>query len=128
MNPGPPIIQLFRKTEIWNTLNQTLEEMTEKFSIPAEVTNKINERFDQVIANELEKSNMTNKTSIKANLDTYNNTDSIWIFSLSGVQIKTENESLACDRMKILACDKSQLEDGKKKKADSKKRQSKKKK
>ncbi len=48
MNPNTPIISLFRQTEIWNTLNKTLEEMTNKFSLQSEVTNKINEKFDQV--------------------------------------------------------------------------------
>jgi hypothetical protein len=59
MNQGPPIIQLFRKTEIWNALNQTLEEMTEKFSLPSEVTNKINEKFDQVSINSASSDNST---------------------------------------------------------------------
>lgn len=41
-------VQLYRKTAIGEALSETLEEMTDKFSITPEIANKISEKFDQV--------------------------------------------------------------------------------
>jgi len=106
-------LALYRKTVIGQTLSETLDEMISKHLISREISEKILEKFDQVILKHLE-TQKTNKSSIKAHLDNYNNNDAVWTFYLSHAVIKTEHETINSDHMKIVACDKRNLENNNK--------------
>jgi len=102
-------LALYRKTTIGVSLSETLDEMISKHMITREISEKILEKFDQVILKQLECQKI-NKSSIKARLDNYNNNDAVWTFYLSQVTIKTEHETVNSDHLKIVACDKRNLE------------------
>ena len=121
-------LSLFRNMVIGETLKATLEEMIEKNMITRYESERIFEKFDQVFPSififltqqvmikSLEGSK-TNKTTIKvslswsciikqAQIDTYNNSESIWTFHLKNASVRTDHETITCERLKIVTTDK----------------------
>jgi len=96
--------ELYRKSSIGMSLTDALDELVTNGTISPLLAVKVLMQFDKSM-NDALSTKVKVKTSFKGHLHTYRFCDNVWTFILENASFKTDNDVLAVDRVKIVACD-----------------------
>ncbi|CAD5122696.1 DgyrCDS11106 [Dimorphilus gyrociliatus] len=105
--------QMYRKTTLGNTLQESLDDLITMNQITPNLALKVLQQFDRAINSALSQ-RVRNRTNFKGHLNTYRFCDNVWTFVLDDVEFKDamiENGNI--ERLKIVACDAKSSQGGK---------------
>ncbi len=99
--------ELYRGTTLGSALTEALDELVREKKLTPALALQVLREFDSELSEQL--GNTKNKLTLKGTLDTYRFCDEVWTFIIKNCSIKTEQESLHCEKLKIVAVNAASL-------------------
>ena len=99
--------ELYRGTTIGTALTEALDELVREKKLTPALALQVLKEFDQELSDQLGATK--NKLTLKGTLSTYRFCDEVWTFIIRGCSIKTEQESLHAEKLKIVAVNSNSL-------------------
>eukprot|EP00834_Sanchytrium_tribonematis_P009026 NODE_1393_length_1158_cov_1.181303.p1 type:complete len:101 gc:universal NODE_1393_length_1158_cov_1.181303:383-685(+) len=93
--------ELYRGTTIGSALTEALDELIREKKVTPALALQVLKQFDEELSFQIGQTK--NKITLKGSLSTYRFCDEVWTFIIRGCQIKTEQENLHCEKLKIVA-------------------------
>lgn len=92
----------YQNSNVGQAFTDAVDELVHADQIQPQLGNLLLQRYDSAVGEMFRQ--VTSKCTIKARLSSYRNCDDVWTFVLRNVQLRSDNEVVSTDHMKIVAC------------------------
>ena len=95
--------ETYRRSTIGTALTDALDDLFEAQLLTSQLALKVLCQFDKSIADVLA-NKLRTRATIKGKLDNYRFCDDVWTFEMKRCSLRLDEETIAADNVKIVAC------------------------